>query len=182
MYFFHFHHSWTSKSHFCSPLSFFCSNNMFTWKTIVGWGIRCSEEKLLSTTMCTLHTAMPECKAVDQLFGDFLCSIFLLKLFFYKSLQEIHLKPFTDTSINYNKYIRHLWNKQQQQNWHVQATTLTNTTNQSGRKCGVGSHCTCSHFFWLIAHILTILDKKYRILTRRDKRESYLIVLQQNNV
>ena len=37
-------------------------------------------------------------------------------------------------------------------------------------------------FFWLIAHILTIFDKKYRILTRRDKRESYLIVLQQNNV
>ena len=30
--------------------------------------------------------------------------------------------------------------------------------------------------------ILTIFDKKYRILTRRDKRESYLIVLQQNNV
>ena len=37
-------------------------------------------------------------------------------------------------------------------------------------------------FFWLIAHILTIFDKKYRILTRRDKKESYLIVLQQNNV
>ena len=36
--------------------------------------------------------------------------------------------------------------------------------------------------FWLIARILTIFDKKYRILTRRDKRESYLIVLQQNNV
>ena len=53
---------------------------------------------------------------------------------------------------------------------------------QSGTKCGVGSHRTCSHFFWLIAHILTIFDKKYRILTRRDKRESYLIVLQQNNV
>ena len=30
-------------------------------------------------------------------------------------------------------------------------------------------------FFWLIARILTIVDKKYRILTRRDKRESYLI-------
>ena len=28
----------------------------------------------------------------------------------------------------------------------------------------------------------TIFDKKYRILMRRDKRESYLIVLQQNNV
>ena len=37
-------------------------------------------------------------------------------------------------------------------------------------------------FFWLIARILTIFDKKYHILTRRDKRESYLIVLQQNNV
>ena len=36
--------------------------------------------------------------------------------------------------------------------------------------------------FWLIGRILTIPDKKYRILTRRDKRESYLIVLQQNNV
>ena len=36
--------------------------------------------------------------------------------------------------------------------------------------------------FWLIARILTIFDKKYRILTRCDKRESYLIVLQQNNV
>ena len=35
--------------------------------------------------------------------------------------------------------------------------------------------------FWLIARILTIFDKK-RILTHRDKRESYLIVLQQNNV
>ena len=34
----------------------------------------------------------------------------------------------------------------------------------------------------LIAHISTIFDKKYRILTRRDKRESYSIVLQQNNV
>ena len=53
---------------------------------------------------------------------------------------------------------------------------------QSGTKCGVGSHCTCSHFFWLIVHILTIFDKKYRILTRRDKRESYSIFLQQNNV
>ena len=37
-------------------------------------------------------------------------------------------------------------------------------------------------FFWLIVRILTIFDKKYHILTRRDKRESYLIVLQQNNV
>ena len=37
-------------------------------------------------------------------------------------------------------------------------------------------------FFWLIAHILTIFDKKYCILTSCDKRESYLIVLQQNNV
>ena len=37
-------------------------------------------------------------------------------------------------------------------------------------------------FFWPIGRILTIFDKKYRIFTRRDKRESYLIVLQQNNV
>jgi len=36
--------------------------------------------------------------------------------------------------------------------------------------------------FWLIARILKIFDKKYRILTRCDKTESYLIVLQQNNV
>ena len=36
--------------------------------------------------------------------------------------------------------------------------------------------------FWLIAHISTIFNKKYGILMRRDKRESYLIVLQQNNV
>ena len=33
-----------------------------------------------------------------------------------------------------------------------------------------------------LARILTIFDKKYRSLTRRVKRESYLIVLQQNNV
>ena len=50
---------------------------------------------------------------------------------------------------------------------------------QSGTKCGVGSHRTWSHFFRLIASILTIFDKKYRILTRRNKRESNLIVLQQ---
>ena len=37
-------------------------------------------------------------------------------------------------------------------------------------------------FFWLIARILTIFDKKYPILTCCDKRESYLIILQQNNV
>ena len=37
-------------------------------------------------------------------------------------------------------------------------------------------------FFQLLARILTIFDKKYCVLTRRDKRESYLIVLQQNNV
>ena len=42
---------------------------------------------------------------------------------------------------------------------------------QSGRKC-----------FRLLARILSIFDKKYRILRCRDKRESYLIVLQQNNV
>ena len=53
---------------------------------------------------------------------------------------------------------------------------------QSGTKCGVGSQRTLSHFFHLLARILTIFDKKYRILTRHDKRESYLIVLQQNNV
>ena len=35
-------------------------------------------------------------------------------------------------------------------------------------------------FFWLIACILTIFDKKYSIFMRRDKRESFLIVLQQN--
>ena len=55
-------------------------------------------------------------------------------------------------------------------------------TCQSGTKCGLGSHCTGSHFFRLIARILTIFDKKYRIWTFCDKRESYLIVLQQNNV
>ena len=60
--------------------------------------------------------------------------------------------------------------------------TLSNMyQQQSGRKCGVGSQRTCGHFFRLIARILTIFTKK-RILTRRDKRESYLIVLQQNNV
>ena len=48
--------------------------------------------------------------------------------------------------------------------------------HQSGRKCGVGSQRTCSDFFPLLARILTI-DKKYRILTCRDKRESHLIVL-----
>ena len=37
-------------------------------------------------------------------------------------------------------------------------------------------------FFRLLARILTIFDKKYRILTYRDKRESYSIALQQNNV
>ena len=36
--------------------------------------------------------------------------------------------------------------------------------------------------FRLLVRSLTIFDKKYHILTRRDKRESYLIVLQQNNV
>ena len=30
---------------------------------------------------------------------------------------------------------------------------------QSGRKCGVGSQRTCSHFFRLLAHILTFFDK-----------------------
>ena len=59
---------------------------------------------------------------------------------------------------------------------------FSRVVGQTGRKCGVGSQRTCSHFFRLIARILTIFDKKYRILTHRDKRESYLIVLQQNNV
>ena len=36
--------------------------------------------------------------------------------------------------------------------------------------------------FRLLGRILTIFDKKYRILTYRDKRESYSIALQQNNV
>ena len=36
--------------------------------------------------------------------------------------------------------------------------------------------------FRLSARILTIFDRKYCILMCRDKRESYLIVLQQNNV
>ena len=53
--------------------------------------------------------------------------------------------------------------------------------SQSGTKCGVGV-IALAVIFWLIARILTIFNKKYRILTRRDKRESYLIVLQQNNV
>ena len=37
-------------------------------------------------------------------------------------------------------------------------------------------------FFLLIARILTIFDKKYHILMLRDKWETYLIILQQNNV
>ena len=53
--------------------------------------------------------------------------------------------------------------------------------SQSGTKCGVGV-ITLAAIFWLIAHILTIFDKKYCILTCHDKRECYLIVLQQNNV
>ena len=65
---------------------------------------------------------------------------------------------------------------------HIQTCKKIATFAQSGRMCGVGSQRTCSHFFWLIAHILTIFDKKYRTLTCCDKRESYLIVLQQNNV
>ena len=56
------------------------------------------------------------------------------------------------------------------------------SVKQSGRNRGVGSQRTYSHFFRLLASILTIVDKKYRTLTRRDKRESYLIVLQQNDV
>ena len=38
------------------------------------------------------------------------------------------------------------------------------------------------HWWKKLANILTIFDNKYHILTRRDKRKSYLIVLQQNNV
>ena len=64
------------------------------------------------------------------------------------------------------------------QTYQVQAPTCI----QSGRKCGVGSQRTCIHFIRLVARILTTFDNKYRILTCRDKRESYLIVLQQNNV
>ena len=66
--------------------------------------------------------------------------------------------------------------------WQRLADEASQCVHQSGTKCGVGSHRTCNHFSWLIARILIIFDKKYRILTRRDKRESYLIVLQQNNV
>ena len=33
-----------------------------------------------------------------------------------------------------------------------------------------------------LAHRAYFFDKKYRVLTHRDKRESYLIVLQQSNV
>ena len=65
---------------------------------------------------------------------------------------------------------------------HIQTCKKIATFAQSGRMCGVGSQRTCSHLFWLIARRLTIFDKKYRILTKRDKIESYLIVLQQNNV
>ena len=36
-------------------------------------------------------------------------------------------------------------------------------------------------FFRLIARILTLRAKKYRILRFRDKTESYLTALQQNN-
>ena len=61
-------------------------------------------------------------------------------------------------------------------------TALSVSAHQGGRKCGVGSQRTCSHFFRLLARILTIFYKNYRILLCRDKRESYLIVLQQNNV
>ena len=53
--------------------------------------------------------------------------------------------------------------------------------SQSGTKCGVGVIALAA-IFWLIACILTIFDKKYRILTHLDKREPYLIVLQQNNI
>ena len=56
-------------------------------------------------------------------------------------------------------------------------TVLSVSAHQGGRKCGVGSQRTCSHFIRLLACILTILYKKYRILTCRNKRESYLVLL-----
>ena len=56
-------------------------------------------------------------------------------------------------------------------------TALSVSAHQGGRKCGVSSQRTCSHFFRLLSRILTIFDKKYRILTCRDKRESYLVLL-----
>ena len=61
-------------------------------------------------------------------------------------------------------------------------TALSVSAHQGGRKCEVGSQRTCSHFFRLLARILTIFYKNYRILLCRVKRESYLIVLQQNIV
>ena len=38
-------------------------------------------------------------------------------------------------------------------------TALSVSAHQGGRKCGVGSQRTCSHFFRLLARILTICDK-----------------------
>ena len=47
-------------------------------------------------------------------------------------------------------------------------TALSVSAHQGGRKCGVGSQRTCSHFFRLLARILTIFHKKYHI--SRQKR------------
>ena len=68
--------------------------------------------------------------------------------------------------------------------WHKLFTLLSLLTLLTPECDKVWSRLS-SHllpFFWLIARLLKISDKKYRILTRRDKRDSYLNVLQQNNV
>ena len=53
--------------------------------------------------------------------------------------------------------------------------------DQGWLKCRVSSQRNLCHFLRLIARILTFHDKKYHILNFRDKTESYLTVLQQNN-
>ena len=64
---------------------------------------------------------------------------------------------------------------------HKLFTLLTLLTSEKDKVwSGLSSHL--QPFFWLIALISKMFDKKYRILTRRDKRDSYLNVLQQNNV
>ena len=35
----------------------------------------------------------------------------------------------------------------------IQGPSTLNNDHQSGTMCGVGSHCTCSHFFWLIVRV-----------------------------
>ena len=62
--------------------------------------------------------------------------------------------------------------------WAGEMACIQSIWLQSGIKCGVGSHRTWCHFFGYFNNF----RQKYRILTYRDKRESYLIVLQQNNV